>query len=740
MIHFDLPKQKSSIIKVLGVGGGGSNAVNFMFDQNIEGVDFIICNTDAKAIEQSRIPNKIQLGPHLTQGLGAGANPEVGKLATEESLEEIKRILEVNTKMAFITVGMGGGTGTGGAPIIAQICKDLGILTVGIVTTPFGFEGPRRLQQAQEGIDQLKPHVDTLLVISNDKLRMQYGNLKMKEAFGKADNVLATAAKCITDIINSRGHIIVDFADVCTVMKNGGVAILGKAEVEGENRAQLAIEEAIASPLLNDSDITGAKWILININSAEGDYECTMDELEIINNHLRMQAGEDTDVIVGMGYDNTLDKKIGITLVATGFEHKDPFAKSPVNTKAVPQEEKIVMTLQTEQPAQAPVISFIEPEPVLAPVIEAVAPTVEPTLAPLAELPTMQALVQQSLPLEQNDPLMMRPTFSAPIVEEEVYVAPAEAYVAPFETYVAPEVYIAPVEDTAPVVEERFVLQFELSPEITEEVVLPEVEAEVVTPPVTASEALLQFTVNDAPTAPASNTPAFTGTILNKPTNIYADETVAAAPVVSVQEVAPMQEVIVQETPAQDFTSAQETAPQEVVVPVAPIAVGIASSVAYIAPNPMKAQPAPAAPVQQSYRTSFGESLNELEEDAELGLCDMELIEKPEMPSYSQATNMAAPASFIDDSMFDDAEEQKRRAAERIQKLRNLSFNMSGGGAESGSEFDNVPAYVRRNMELFGSTLTTVEDFYSKYTVGKDDKDQTQISTLNTFLHGKKPD
>jgi cell division protein FtsZ len=708
MIHFDLPKQKSSIIKVLGVGGGGSNAVNFMFDQNIEGVDFIICNTDAKAIEQSRIPNKIQLGPHLTQGLGAGANPEVGKLATEESLEEIKRILEVNTKMAFITVGMGGGTGTGGAPIIAQICKDLGILTVGIVTTPFGFEGPRRLQQAQEGIEQLKPHVDTLLVISNDKLRMQYGNLKMKEAFGKADNVLATAAKCITDIINSRGHIIVDFADVCTVMKNGGVAILGKAEVEGENRAQLAIEEAIASPLLNDSDITGAKWILININSAEGDHECTMDELEIINNHLRMQAGEDTDVIVGMGYDNTLDKKIGITLVATGFEHKDPFAKSPVSTKAVPQEEKIVMTLQTEQPAQAPVITFVEPvieeepvvevAPVSTPIVEAAAP-----IAKVVELHTMQALVQQSLPLEQNDPLMMRPTFTAPVVEEE------EVYIAPVIDYVAPQ------EIVEPVVEERFVLQFELSPEITEEVVLPEVEPEIVVPPVTATEALLQFTVNDTPTAPATNATVFTGTILNKPTNIYAEETVAAAPV-------------------------QETAPQEVVVPVAPIAVGIASSVAYIAPNPMTAQPATAAPVQQSYRTSFGESLNELEEDAELGLCDMELIEKPEMPSYSQATNMAAPASFIDDSMFDDAEEQKRRAAERIQKLRNLSFNMSGGGAESGSEFDNVPAYVRRNMELFGSTLTTVEDFYSKYTVGKDEKDQTQISTLNTFLHGKKPD
>ena len=723
MIHFDLPKQKSSIIKVLGVGGGGSNAVNFMFDQNIEGVDFIICNTDAKAIEQSRIPNKIQLGPHLTQGLGAGANPEVGKLATEESLEEIKRILEVNTKMAFITVGMGGGTGTGGAPIIAQICKDLGILTVGIVTTPFGFEGPRRLQQAQEGIEQLKPHVDTLLVISNDKLRMQYGNLKMKEAFGKADNVLATAAKCITDIINSRGHIIVDFADVCTVMKNGGVAILGKAEVEGENRAQLAIEEAIASPLLNDSDIKGAKWILININSAEGDYECTMDELEIINNHLRMQAGEDTDVIVGMGYDNTLDKKIGITLVATGFEHKDPFAKGPVHTKAVPQEEKIVMTLQTEQPAPMPVITFVEPEveavvetvvEEVAPAIEAAAPVAE-VAAPVAEIPSMQSLVQQSLPLEQNDPLTVRPTFTAPVVEEEVYVAPVATYVAPIVE-----------EEIAPVVEERFVLQFELSPEITEEVVLPEVEPEIVTPPVTASEALLQFTVNATPSAPATSSLA--GTILNKPTNIYADDVVSVAPVVSVQEATPVQAPV------------QEAPVQEVVVPVAPIAVGIASSVSYIAPNPMTAQPAPAAPAQQSYRTSFGESLNELEEDAELGLCDMELIEKPDMPSFSQATNMSAPASFIDDSMFDDAEEQKRRAAERIQKLRNLSFNMSGGGAESGSEFDNVPAYVRRNMELFGSTLTTVEDFYSKYTVGKDDKDQTHLSTLNTFLHGKKPD
>src|SRR5690348_4972331 len=350
MIHFDLPKQKSSIMKVLGVGGGGSNAVNYMYADNIEGTDFIICNTDAKALDQSPVPNKVQLGPHLTQGLGAGADPEVGKQATEESLEEIKRILEVNTKMAFICAGMGGGTGTGGAPIIAKICRELGILTVGIVTTPFPFEGPRRIAQAENGIRQLEPFVDTLLVISNDKLRMQYGNLKMREAFGKADNILATAAKCITDIINSRGHIIVDFADVCTVMKNGGVAILGSAAVEGDNRAQRAIEEALNSPLLNDNDIRGAKWILININSAEGDFECTMDELEIINSYLRMQAGEKTDVIVGMGYDSSLERKIGITLIATGFEQRDPVAAlhqetMPAKKMEKVKEEKIVMTL-----------------------------------------------------------------------------------------------------------------------------------------------------------------------------------------------------------------------------------------------------------------------------------------------------------------------------------------------------------------------------------------------------------
>ena len=374
MIHFDLPKEKSSIIKVIGIGGGGSNAVNHMFNQRIEGVNFIICNTDAQAIANSPVPNKVQLGPHLTQGLGAGANPKIGEQATEESFEELKKILEVNTKMAFITAGMGGGTGTGGAPIIARICKELGILTVGIVTTPFSYEGKKRMMQADEGVNRLKEYVDTLLIISNDKLRQKYGDLKFKAAFEKADNVLATAAKCITDVINSTGQINVDFADVCTVMRNGGVAILGAATAEGESRAQRAIEEALTSPLLNDNDISGAKWILINISSAEGEFEHTLDEMDTIQAYVQSMAGEDCDVILGVGYDQTLERKLGVTIIATGFEQK-PIQRLPMNPEAETktEEPKIVMQLgqdgdekkMTNPKAQGNL--FVEPTDHMAP-------------------------------------------------------------------------------------------------------------------------------------------------------------------------------------------------------------------------------------------------------------------------------------------------------------------------------------------------------------------------------------
>jgi cell division protein FtsZ len=330
MIHFEIPKNQSSILKVIGVGGGGGNAVNYMYDLGIEGVDFVICNTDSQALALSPVPNKIQLGPHLTQGLGAGANPEIGKQASEESLEDITKILKVNTRMAFITAGMGGGTGTGGAPVVSKICRDLGILTVGIVTMPFTYEGRKRMKQAQEGIDRMREHVDTILIVSNDKLRQQFGNLPFTQAFAKADDILATAAKCITDVINTTGQINVDFADVCTVMKNGGVAILGSASVAGDNRALHAVEQALNSPLLNDNDIRGAKWLLLNINSAAGEFEHTMDEAEAIQAFVQQQAGENCDVILGMGHDPSLADKISVTVIATGFNHKDIPAEIPM--------------------------------------------------------------------------------------------------------------------------------------------------------------------------------------------------------------------------------------------------------------------------------------------------------------------------------------------------------------------------------------------------------------------------
>jgi cell division protein FtsZ len=405
MIHFEIPKNQSSIIKVIGVGGGGGNAVNYMHSLGIEGVDFVVCNTDSQALALSPIANKIQLGPHLTQGLGAGANPEIGKQSCEESLEDVTKILKVNTRMAFITAGMGGGTGTGGAPVVSKICRDLGILTVGIVTTPFTYEGRKRMKQAQEGIARMQEHVDTILIISNDKLRQQFGNLPFTQAFAKADDILATAAKCITDVITSTGQINVDFADVCTVMKNGGVAILGSASCAGEHRALQAVEEALSSPLLNDSDIRGAKWILLNITSAAGEFEHTMDEAEAIQAYVQQMAGDYCDVILGMGHDPNLKEKIAVTVIATGFNHNEINAEFPMR-KAEP--EKVVVSLDKQV------------------VAEVAAPAPAPAFVPVDLTPTL--MVEPVAPVAPVVPVAVAPVTIAPVVvEEPKAVAPVVA-------------------------------------------------------------------------------------------------------------------------------------------------------------------------------------------------------------------------------------------------------------------------------------------------------------------------
>ncbi len=342
MIKFDLPKNQSSIIKVIGVGGGGSNAVNHMFSQGIEGVDFFVCNTDSQALDTSPVPNKIQLGINLTEGRGAGSIPEVGRKAAIEDIDRIKETLGSNTKMVFITAGMGGGTGTGAAPVIAKASKEMGILTVGIVTIPFSFEGRKRRQQAEEGIRELSSGVDTLLIISNDRLRELYGNLSVSEAFAKADNVLTTGAKGIAEIITLTGNINVDFADVRTVMSDSGVAIMGSGSAEGESRAINAVETALSSPLLNDNQITGAKNILLNITS--GKEEALMDEITEITDYIQNEAGSSAEIIWGLGKDDSLDAKISVTLVATGFDTNN----SLYDIDYKPTPEKKVMMLKEE--------------------------------------------------------------------------------------------------------------------------------------------------------------------------------------------------------------------------------------------------------------------------------------------------------------------------------------------------------------------------------------------------------
>jgi cell division protein FtsZ len=341
-INFDLPKNKSNVIKVIGVGGGGSNAINYMFQQGIMGVDFVVCNTDAQALEKSSVPIKIQLGASLTEGLGAGANPEVGKQSAEESYEDLHTLLSTQTKMVFITAGMGGGTGTGAAPIIARMAKDLDVLTVAIVTMPFQFEGKIRIEQAQKGMEELKNNVDSLIVINNNKLREVYGNLGFKAGFSKADEVLATAARGIAEVITHHYTQNIDLKDAKTVLTNSGSAIMGSASASGANRAQESIVKALDSPLLNDNKITGCKNVLLLIVS--GEEEITIDEIGEINDFIQSEAGNNTNIIMGVGEDPELGDNISVTIIATGFNSDQQH--EIVNTEA----KKVIYTLEEDQP------------------------------------------------------------------------------------------------------------------------------------------------------------------------------------------------------------------------------------------------------------------------------------------------------------------------------------------------------------------------------------------------------
>jgi cell division protein FtsZ len=378
LMNFDLPLERSSIIKVLGIGGGGNNAVNHMFEKGIRDVNFIVCNTDQQALSKSPVPVKVQIGEALTEGRGAGSQPEIGRKAAMENINDVMEALSGNTKMVFITTGMGGGTGTGATPVIAKACKEVGLLTIAVVTIPFKSEGKVRIKQAIEGVDELKDYVDSLLVINNEKLREIYGNQPVSIAFAKADDVLTTAVKGIAEIITVTGYINVDFADVETVMKDSGVAIMGMGFASGENRAIRAIENALKSPLLNSNDITGAQSILINISTGPGEHELTMDELGEITDYIYEVASDDALIIRGLSKDDNLSEDISVTIIATGFEANSIFKpyvkpkeshkvelitnKAPIPQRIIPETGEDIFTVKDKEKVKRSIITSIDEE------------------------------------------------------------------------------------------------------------------------------------------------------------------------------------------------------------------------------------------------------------------------------------------------------------------------------------------------------------------------------------------
>jgi len=463
-MKFDLPKENSNIIKVLGVGGGGSNAVNHMFQQGIDGVDFLVCNTDQQALDVSPVPLKVQLGSTLTEGRGAGSIAEVGRNAAIENIDELKDILSSNTKMIFITAGMGGGTGTGAAPVIAKTAREMGVLTVGIVTMPFFFEGKKRRQQAEQGIQDIRESVDTLLIINNEKLREMCGNLPIAHAFAMADDVLATAAKGIAEIITRTGYINVDFEDVRTVMSESGVAIMGSAQAEGEDRAMKAVEKALASPLLNDNDINGARYVLLNI--AFGNKEVLMDEISDITDFIQDEAGSSADVIWGYGLDESLGDSLSVTIIATGF-NQNP------NTGVNLEREQVTRRINLEDSKEEPTPEVKAEKP----------PANEPFLAPQP----LAGVVEETPEAEEEEE---QKTFEFEITRHQL------------TDDTEPEVE-EPASEISEIEEDQFDLQsrsVEIEAEVEPEVE-PEVEQDVVETPQEPAEApTMRFTLEDVPT------------------------------------------------------------------------------------------------------------------------------------------------------------------------------------------------------------------------------------------------
>ena len=683
-IAFDLPKNQSNVIKVIGVGGGGSNAINHMFQSGINGVDFVVCNTDAQALQNSPVPNKIQLGLSLTEGLGAGANPEVGEQSALESMTDIKAMLDTTTKMVFITAGMGGGTGTGAAPMIAKQAKELDILTVGIVTIPFQFEGKMRSEQAQKGIENLRSQVDSLIIINNNKLREVYGNLGFKAGFSKADEVLATAAKGIAEVITHHYTQNIDLRDAKTVLANSGTAIMGSSQASGSGRAHEAISKALDSPLLNDNKITGAKNVLLLIVS--GSQEITIDEIGEINEYIQSEAGNSANIIMGVGEDSALGEAISVTVIATGFDQEQQ--NNIVNTES----KKIIHTLEEEQRAA---INLTPEKPSFQ------------SLDPLEEVPSKasdQVVVhtldmeedEQSAPVKEADPLV--PTTQA-ILDLEVSYALVEALKEPLHSSPPKQDSFLPLVGDFEVVDAE-----DVSAALAEETFEDYTENETMDFTNTLFDLPIDH-VNQQESLVEE--PSFSS---NAPEEIF-EESYLEQPI-SKEEVNDEEEA-----PTITFSLGDDIRDMEVKDPVEVIPVleyNAAGEKRYSLDDYMELE---------AHLGTAKEATPETQERPEEEMVfEKKIVESPKVKPQEEALDpMEAPIEAL----------LKERADERRRKLRdfNYKFNNSINKIE---EIEKEPAYKRQGISLSEGPS---EGKISRTTLSTDSNEDSQLRSNNSFLH-----
>ena len=706
-ISFDLPKNQSNVIKVIGVGGGGSNAINHMFNQGIKGVDFVICNTDAQALENSAVPNKIQLGIDLTEGLGAGANPKIGEQSAVESMAEIKSMLTTNTKMIFITAGMGGGTGTGAAPIIARMAKDLDILTVGIVTIPFHFEGTMRNEQAQIGVENLRQNVDSLVVINNNKLRDVYGNLGFKAGFSKADEVLATAARGIAEVITHHYTQNIDLRDAKTVLSNSGTAIMGSATSSGANRAQIAINKALDSPLLNDNKIAGAKNVLLLIVS--GTEEITIDEIGEISDHIQAEAGHGANIIMGVGDDETLDGSVSITVIATGFDAEQQNEITNTETK------KIIHTLGDEAKAQLDLTPNVTATQVVLP--------------PQTKRDVTTSEVSQ-------EPIIVHTLFEEEPQEPEVFqqVAPQTQEV-PFEGYIATTDLIKNIDVESNLVDIHFLAEFEqlvineisvnnfevIQPEIVSPKAVEDTQPTEVTP--VEQEAVAEFEINDIEedVIPEKETAQEPMLMFDMPLHDspHEQDTVVHSleepVIVQEQEETALEIELQPEVVAADVEDIEVTDHLEV-VPVSEVSKGGVVTRYSLDDYTAKEEEltgATAAQAPQVTEVLVEEELVFETKIVEPAPQEKELENAPQDP-------MNTPISKL---LRDRTEERKRKMKDFNYKFRNSASKID--------DIEKQPAYKRAGIELDDVS----SEVHLSRTSVSDDDDEIELRSNNSFLH-----